>query len=151
MSQAQRQSHQLDGNLSPASQKATMTTGIVIVASIKQSTMASTWTEHLCLHRTAEGKWCLDIRGYEVIGEATEYQNDEGNLPDQIDGQDVIGTENGFVIVDDLVLHSDSYPIYEFDKFSADEFEETFSPGNAEWCDSDTKQKIRQAVLKFGD
>ena len=128
-----------------------MTAGILIVASVEQSTMVSTWTEYLCLHRTAEGKWCLDIRGYEVIGEATEYQNDEGNLPDQIDGQDVIGTEDGFVIVDDLVLHSDSYPIYEFDKFSADEFEETFSPGNAEWCDSDTKQKIRQAVLKFGD
>ena len=31
-----------------------------------------------------------------------------GNLPDQIDGQDVIGTEDGFVIVDNLVLHSDS-------------------------------------------
>ena len=53
-----------------------MTTGMVIVASIEQSTMASAWTEHLCLHRTAEGKWCLDIRGYEVIGEASEYQNE---------------------------------------------------------------------------
>jgi hypothetical protein len=86
-----------------------------------------------------------------VIGEASEYQNDEGNLPDQIDGQDVIGTKDGFVIVDNLVLHSDSYPIYDFDKFSAEEFEEIFRPGNAEWCDSDTKQKIRQAILKFGD
>lgn len=128
-----------------------MTVGIVIVASVEQSTMVSTWTEHLCLHRTAEGKWCLDIRGYELIGEASEYQNEEGNLPDQIDGQDVIGTEDGFVIVDNLVLHSDSYPIYEFDKFSTDEFEEIFSPGNAEWCENDTKQKIRQAILKFGD
>jgi hypothetical protein len=126
-----------------------MTVGIVIVASVEQSTMASTWTEHLCLHRTAEGKWCLDIRGYEMIGEASEYQNQEGNLPDQIRGQDVIGMDdNGWVIVDNLVLQSDSYPIYEFDKFSTDEFEEIFRPGNAEWCENDTKQKIRQALLR---
>ena len=127
-----------------------MTVGIVIVASIDQSTMVSNWTEHLCLHRTAEGKWCLDIRGYEVIGEASEYQNEEGELSDQIDGRDVIGTEDGCVIVDNLVLHS-RYPIYEFDNFSGDEFEEIFSTGNAEWCDNDTKQNIRQAMLKFGD
>jgi hypothetical protein len=123
-----------------------MTRGLVIVESIEQSTMVSTWTEHLCLHRTAEGKWRLDIRGYEVIGEASEYQNEEGDLPDQIGGQDVIGTEDGYVIVDNLVLHSDSYPIYEFDRFSAEEFEEIFS---AEWCANDTKQKIRQAILEF--
>ena len=55
-----------------------MTSRIVIVASIEQSTMVSTWTEHLCLHRTAEGKWCLDIRGYEIAGEAREYENEEG-------------------------------------------------------------------------
>jgi hypothetical protein len=128
-----------------------MTVGIVIVASVEQSTIVSSRTEHLCLHRTAEGKWCLDIRGYEMIGEASEYQNEEGNLPDQIGRQNVIGTEEGWVIVDNSVLHSDSYPIYEFDKFNTDEFEEIFSPGNAEWCENDTKQKIRQAILKFGD
>jgi hypothetical protein len=98
-------------------ERPTMTMGVVIVASVEQSTMASTWTEHLCLHRTAEGKWCIDIRGYEVIGEASEYQNEEGNLPDQIDGQDLIGTEDGFVVVDNLVLHSDT--MYEFDKSEA--------------------------------
>jgi hypothetical protein len=128
-----------------------MTVRIVIVASVEQSTMVSSWTEHLCLHRTAEAKWCLDIRGYEIIGEASEYENEEGNLPDQIRGQDVIGTADDYVIGGDLVLHSDSYPIYEFDKFSTEEFEKIFSPGNAEWCENDTKQKIRQAILKFGD
>ena len=133
------------------SRKGVMTVGIVIVASIEQSTMASSWTEHLCLHRTAERKWCLDIRGYEVIGEASEYQNEEGDFPDKIDGQDVIGTEDGFVVVDNLVLHSDDYPIYEFHKVIAEEFEEIFSIGNAEWCENDTIQKIRQAMLKFGD
>ena len=85
-----------------------------------------------------------------MIGEASEYQNEEGELSDQIDGRDVIGTEDGCVIVDNLVLHS-GYPIYEFDNFSGDEFEEIFSTGNAEWCDNDTKQNIRQAMLKFGD
>ena len=66
-------------------------------------------------------------------------------MPDQIGGQDVIGTADDFVIGGDLILHSDSYPIYEFDKFSADEFEKICSP-YGEWCESDTKQKIRQAT-----
>jgi hypothetical protein len=127
-----------------------MASGIVIVDSIEQSTMVSSWTEHLCLRRAAEGKWCLDIRGYEVIGEASEYQNDEGDLPDQIGGRDVIGTEDGLVVVDNLVPHSDDYPLYEFDRFDANEFEKIFSPSNAEWCTDETKQKIRKALVTYG-
>jgi len=45
-----------------------MTEGLKIIESIEQSTMASTWTEYLCLHRTSKGKWRIDIRCFEMIG-----------------------------------------------------------------------------------
>jgi hypothetical protein len=61
-----------------------------------------------------------------------------------------MGTEDDFVVGDNLVLHSDSYPIYEFDKFSAHEFEEIFSPDYAEWRGNDTKKEIREHMLNFG-
>jgi hypothetical protein len=121
---------------------------VKIVASVEQSTMASTWTEHLCLHRTSEGKWCLDIRGFEVIGEASEFEDDEGELPEEIDGQEVVGTEDGFIIINNLVLHSDAYPAYEFYKFDETKFEEMFRPENAEWCGEETKIKIQEVTAK---
>lgn len=122
---------------------------IKIVDSIEQSTMASTWTEYLCLHRSSEGKWCIDIRGFEVVGEANEFEDEDGELPDKIDGWEVVGTEDGYVVVNNLVLHSDAYPVYIFDKFDANEFDELFSVENAEWCNDDTKRKIREEILNY--
>ena len=130
-------------------QGSVMTVRLEVIASVEQSTMASTWTEYLCLHRTSEGKWYLDIRGFEVIGEASDYEDEEGKLPEQIDGQEVVGIEDGYVTVNNLVLHSNSYPVYEFNEFNADEFDDLFSPENAEWCRDETKQKILEAIRKF--
>lgn len=122
---------------------------IKIVDSIEQSTMASTWTEHLCLHRIAARKWCLDIRSFEIVGETHEFEDEDGELPDEIDGQAVVGAEDGYVTVYNLVLHSDDYPIYEFDEFDADKFDELFGLTNAEWCNDEAKSNIREAVLNF--
>ncbi len=49
--------------------------GIKVVDSVEQSTMASSWTEHLCSHKSPEAYWTLDIRGFEVIGETHEYDD----------------------------------------------------------------------------
>ena len=62
----------------------------------------------------------------------------------------MVGIEDGYVTVNNLVLHSDAYPIYEFDTFIADEFDDLFRPETAEWCADETKFKIREAMLKFG-
>ena len=51
--------------------------------------------------------------------------------------------------VNNLVLHSNSYPVYEFNQFNADEFDDLFSPENAEWCRDETKQKILEAIRRF--
>jgi hypothetical protein len=112
--------------------------------------MASSWTEYLCLHRTSKGKWRIDIRGFEMVGPASDYENEEGKLPDQIGGQEVVGIQDDWVMVNNLVLHSDGYPIYEFERFDEGEFNDIFRPGNAEWCEDQTKIKIREAILSFG-
>ena len=123
--------------------------GIKVVDSIEQSTMVSNWTEYLCLHRSPGLRWRLDIRGFEVVGESHEYEDEDGELPDTIDGWDVVGTEDGFVIINNLVLYSDGYPIYEFDKFDVEKFDELFGVENAEWCTGETKTKIREAILNY--
>ena len=119
---------------------------VIIITSKEQSTLASTWTEHLCIHKSADGKWCIDIRGYEVAGEASEYEDDEGNLPDVIEGLSVVGTEDGYVVVDNLVLHSDDYPEYCFETFSLADFDELFAYDNSEWCSPEVKKEIQQTL-----
>jgi hypothetical protein len=131
-----------------------MMEGLIIIASIEQSTMASTWTEYLCLHRTSKGKWCIDIRCFEIVGPASDYINEEDKLPDQIGGQEVVGIQDDWVMVNNLVLHhSDAYPIYEFERFDEGEFNDIFRPENAE-CASEivmltwrTLQPSRAAML----
>ena len=82
------------------------------------------------------------------MGEASDYADEEGNLdlPDQIDGREVVGIEDGYVTVNNLVLHSDSYLVYEFDKFDGGEFDELFRPEYAEWCGDETIKKILDAT-----
>jgi hypothetical protein len=122
---------------------------IKIVDSIEKSTMASTWIEHLCLHRIPEGKWCLDIRSFEVVGFAIDFEDEEGELPDEINGHAVVGTEDDLVVVNNLILQSDDYRVYLFVKFDAKDFDELFGVENAEWCNDETKRKIREAILNY--
>ena len=77
----------------------------------EQSTMASTWTEYLCIERLTKDDFELSIRSYEVLGEAMDYSDDDGNwdLPDEIGGMKVMGLEDEYVVGGNLVLHSEDY------------------------------------------
>jgi hypothetical protein len=119
---------------------------LAIIETIEISTMVSTWTEHLCLHRTSEGSWCLDIRSYEVVGEYWELSDDDGELPEQINGQEVIGTEDGYVHIDNLVLHSEDHPIYRFETFSMDEFRSNLDGEHVRFCTKDVAQKVQTII-----
>ena len=120
------------------------------VCNVEQSNMAGdTWTEYLCLRRGNDGFWSLDIRGYEVVGEISDYQNEDGELPKKIDGKEVIGTEDDFVIVNNLVLQSEAYPVYTFQKFNEKEFDALFGRQSAEWCTEQVKRKVREAILNY--
>ena len=121
-----------------------------IIDSCEQYNMVSAWMEYLCIHRTDKGTWLIDIRGYEVLGETSEYEDEDGNLPDEIDGYEVVGTEDEYVVVNNLVEHSDSYPTYEFNKFDAEKFLDLFSSDSPEWCHDSTITGIREAILNYG-
>jgi hypothetical protein len=70
---------------------------------------AASWTQYLVLERLEDGKFKLDIRAYELLAEVSEYYDEEKedwNLPGQIDGKDVVGVEDEYVIGGDLLENS---------------------------------------------
>ena len=68
-----------------------------ILASQESSTMASTWTEYLRLDKEADNGAVLEICQYEVLGEM--QSDEEGNqiLPPDIDPEDVVRIEDGYI------------------------------------------------------
>jgi hypothetical protein len=119
---------------------------LAIIETIELSTRVSTWTEHLCLHRTSDGSWCLDIRSYEMVGEYWELSDDDGELPERINGREVIGDEDGYVVINNLVLHSGDYPIYVFETLSMDEFRSNLDGEHIRFCTKDTAKKVQTII-----
>ena len=81
-----------------------------IIETIDRSTMASTFTESLCLEKINNNQFRLFLGGYEVIGEVSDYFNEEDNeekIPEQIDGQTVQGVEDGYIIGGSILQNED--------------------------------------------
>jgi hypothetical protein len=81
-----------------------------ILMSREGSSMASTWTEHLCVS-CIEGKWLIGEYGYnwaatiDDIPEEERYTEDgELKIPDEWDGHKVLGIADGeYIETDELV------------------------------------------------
>jgi hypothetical protein len=87
-----------------------MTSPVLIVASRQQSSMVSTWTEYLCLQRGGEGGYKLFTGQYEVLAERTRFFNEdtgEYDVPDEVKGQAVVGTEDDYVVGGELIYFDD--------------------------------------------
>jgi hypothetical protein len=73
------------------------------------SSMVSVWNEYLCLE-IRDGRPWLSHRRYEALGEIHDFEveTDEGDceyrIPDVIDGQAVVGTEDEWVVGGELML-----------------------------------------------
>ncbi|MCP4124979.1 MAG: hypothetical protein GY751_24825 [Bacteroidetes bacterium] len=83
----------------------------------ERSSMASSWTEFVCIERITADEFELSIRGYQAIGEISDYWDEEAGeylLPDKIDGLKVHGTEDEVVVGGNLVLQSDDEGILIF-------------------------------------
>ena len=81
-----------------------------IIETIDRSTMASTFTESLCLEKINNNQFRLFLGGNEVIGEVSDYFNEEDNeekIPEQIDGQTVQGVEDGYIIGGSILQNED--------------------------------------------
>jgi hypothetical protein len=80
------------------------------------STMASSWSEYLCLECT-EGQVVLSSRGYTALAELSQYEveSEDGetayDIPEIIDGQVVVGQEDEYIMGGELVLHDDAAEI----------------------------------------
>jgi hypothetical protein len=72
-----------------------------ILAEREGSSMASAWTEYLCLRIVQGGPHQLFQAQYEPLGECEGYFNEETQeyeLPDEINGQPVVGMEDEWVV-----------------------------------------------------
>lgn len=75
------------------------------IDSMEQATMVSSWTEYLYMNRISTTEYELVIKGHPPICEAAEYMDDNGeyDLPDEIDGEEVWGVEDEWVLSAGLV------------------------------------------------
>ncbi|UCF37439.1 MAG: hypothetical protein JSU96_00785, partial [Acidobacteriota bacterium] len=79
---------------------------LIELESRENSSMASTWTEYLCLSRLADETFELSVRTYDVLGAAADYVNEETgdwDLSETIEGAFVMGVEDEWVIGGELV------------------------------------------------
>ena len=123
--------------------------GRLIINSVEQSTMASNWTEQLCLSRLSDDKWRIDVCGFEWAEETGNFWDEEADeyvLPDEIDGYSVLGTEDDYVVIAKLVSSANVKDVYEFDRFDRALFIETFSQDALYFCDEGTLKKIEGAL-----
>jgi hypothetical protein len=123
-----------------------------IIESLQFSTMASNWTEHLCLHQKADGSFRLDVLGWEYWGEDSEFMDDETGeieVPDEIDGLKVMDIEDGCIVIDKLVPTGNGDASYEFKDFNWEKFVEEFTLEDKRWCADEIRGKIQQSILDF--
>ena len=94
---------------------------IKIIDSREGSSPASTWSEDLCLKRVSQTHFQLFVGGYEVVGETSEFfdeETGEEEIPDEIGGYPVQGIEDGYVIGGEIVKNEE-YGEFQFSDFKA--------------------------------
>ena len=82
----------------------------LIIDSRYESSMSSTFRESLCIERIDEENYRLFIGDYEVIGEVSDYLNEETydyDIPDTIDGAVVQYTEEDYICGGDILQNED--------------------------------------------
>ena len=83
---------------------------LIIIDERESSGWVDSWTEYLCLKEIPEG-FELSIRSHEILAEAMEYVDEEGEdleLPDKINGKSVYCRDGDFIIGDVLVVRPDT-------------------------------------------
>ena len=83
--------------------------------------MFDSWEVFLCLDRTTTG-YVLTVKRHEWLGEISEFveiddDGEYGELPEKIQGYEVLGTEDNYVIVNNLVDYDDC-EAFEFSNYS---------------------------------
>jgi len=82
----------------------------VILAEREESSMVSNWNEYCCLLRLPENRLRLFTGRYEGLADIHQYYNEETenyDLPDEIDGKQVVGREDEIVVGGELQSYDD--------------------------------------------
>ena len=109
---------------------------IKIIDSRECSTLASTWSEDLCLMRMSETHFELFVGGYDVVGETSEFfdeETGEEEIPDEIGGYPVRGVEDGYVIGGEIVKNEE-YGEFQFSDFKAADVRDWLASVNWEYA-----------------
>lgn len=96
-----------------------------IIAKREASSMASVWTEYLCLTIGETTRFKLFTGGYEGLDEASKYFNEETEdyeLPETIDGKVVIGVDvDGVCVIGGDLTYYVIGDVIEFDSLDDQE------------------------------
>ena len=121
-----------------------MSSASKILAFREASSIASYWTEYLCLRMGLYKQFKVYVGGYESLADAGKFYNsatDEYDLPKMIGGKIVVGIEDGSVVGGE--------PEY-YDEDDQLEFDDPNEPELSDWLRAkswlDQLVTIRQAV-----
>jgi hypothetical protein len=80
-----------------------------ILISAEFSGALDIWTEYLCVQRHRNGSITLSSRSSEILAEACDYQDEDGNedLPALINGKKVCCIAGDYVLGEELLPHDD--------------------------------------------
>lgn len=115
-----------------------------------QYSMVSTWNELLCVGFGKTRSYRLYLGNYEVLGESAEFYDeelDELAVPDTINGKDVRGVKDGYVIgfgVEDAAYRPDD----EFEFAVPSECEGWLAENK--WLDDRLLADLRGALIELG-
>jgi hypothetical protein len=113
------------------------------------SSLASTWSEDLCLKRVSQTHFELFVGGYEVVGETSDFFDEETGdeeIPDEIGGYPVRGIEDGYVIGGEIIKNEE-YGEVQFADLEAAEVQEWLT--GVEWNTDQVFSLIRTATLSI--
>jgi hypothetical protein len=84
-----------------------------ILKTREASSMVSAWNEYLRLDKNDDGTAKLEFCQYEALAEAEcDEDGNELPLPAQIDGKDIIGVEDGYVVGGSLSCWDDGFLVF---------------------------------------
>lgn len=118
----------------------------IVIAQREASSMASTWNEYLCLTKGEFNTYKLYIAQYDFLAELNDFYDEELDdylLPEQIEGQVVMGIEDDYVVGGELVAQEESIPVEFSSVFNAELREWLKDTG---WSKLDVLAKIEAAT-----
>jgi hypothetical protein len=119
---------------------------VVFISEREFSSMSSTWLEQLVIVKGYEKKYRIANAAHDAIAEAYEYFNedkDDYELPAEIDGQQVLGVSDGYIIGGELGIDMDNAGL-DFDDPEEDEVKNWLVEHG--WSTQVTPGEIRQKL-----